>query len=78
MTHERVEAYNKLIKALTTAPFLLNPDFKKPFKLYIDACMDGLGAALHQIQIVNALIRSGHGPSPRVTQLGCLCLVWAL
>ncbi|MBW0557017.1 hypothetical protein O181_096732 [Austropuccinia psidii MF-1] len=29
------------------------PDFKFPFKLYIDASGDGLGAALHQAQIIN-------------------------
>ncbi|MBW0502923.1 hypothetical protein O181_042638 [Austropuccinia psidii MF-1] len=29
------------------------PDWKLPFKLYIDACGEGLGASLHQVQIVN-------------------------
>ncbi|MBW0512661.1 hypothetical protein O181_052376 [Austropuccinia psidii MF-1] len=29
------------------------PDWNIPFKLYIDACGDGLGAALHQVQIIN-------------------------
>ncbi|MBW0521067.1 hypothetical protein O181_060782 [Austropuccinia psidii MF-1] len=29
------------------------PDWKLPFKLYIDACGEGLGAALNQVQIVN-------------------------
>ncbi|MBW0573490.1 hypothetical protein O181_113205 [Austropuccinia psidii MF-1] len=29
------------------------PDFTLPFKLYIDASGDGLGAALHQAQIIN-------------------------
>ncbi|MBW0561910.1 hypothetical protein O181_101625 [Austropuccinia psidii MF-1] len=29
------------------------PDFKLLFKLYIDASGDGLGAALHQVQIIN-------------------------
>ncbi|MBW0568550.1 hypothetical protein O181_108265 [Austropuccinia psidii MF-1] len=28
-------------------------DWKLPFKLYIDACGEGLGAALHQTQIIN-------------------------
>ncbi|MBW0515103.1 hypothetical protein O181_054818 [Austropuccinia psidii MF-1] len=41
------------VKALTTAPLLLIPYFKLPFKLYIDASGDGLGAALHQVQIIN-------------------------
>ncbi|MBW0512834.1 hypothetical protein O181_052549 [Austropuccinia psidii MF-1] len=29
------------------------PDWKLPFKIYMDACGEGLGAALHQVQIVN-------------------------
>ncbi|MBW0512794.1 hypothetical protein O181_052509 [Austropuccinia psidii MF-1] len=35
------------------APFLLIPYWKLPFKLYIYACREGLGAALHQTQIIN-------------------------
>ena len=52
MTHERVKAFNAIREHLTNAPLLLMPDFKKPFKLYVDASMDGLGAALHQLQII--------------------------
>ncbi|MBW0543027.1 hypothetical protein O181_082742 [Austropuccinia psidii MF-1] len=47
MTVDRVKAFGSLIQALTTAPLLLIQDFKLPFKLYIDASGDGLGAALH-------------------------------
>ncbi|MBW0583138.1 hypothetical protein O181_122853 [Austropuccinia psidii MF-1] len=47
MTVDRVKAFESLRQALTTAPPLLMPDFKLPFKLYIDASGDGLGAALH-------------------------------
>ncbi|MBW0542221.1 hypothetical protein O181_081936 [Austropuccinia psidii MF-1] len=43
----------KIMYALTNAPLLLMPDWKLPFKLYINACAEGLGAALHQVQIVN-------------------------
>ncbi|MBW0533503.1 hypothetical protein O181_073218 [Austropuccinia psidii MF-1] len=46
MTHERIEAYEKIRKSLTEAPLLLIPDLNMPFKLYIDACGDGLGEAL--------------------------------
>ncbi|MBW0584829.1 hypothetical protein O181_124544 [Austropuccinia psidii MF-1] len=53
MTVDRVKAFESLREALTTAPLLLMPDFKLPFKLYIDASGDGLGAALHQAQIIN-------------------------
>ncbi|MBW0563304.1 hypothetical protein O181_103019 [Austropuccinia psidii MF-1] len=53
MTVDRVRAFEYLRQALTTAPLLLMPDFKLPFKLYIDASGDGFGAALHQVQILN-------------------------
>ncbi|MBW0555663.1 hypothetical protein O181_095378 [Austropuccinia psidii MF-1] len=53
MTQERIQAYDKIKYALTNAPLLLMPDWKLPFKLYIDACGEALGAALHQVQIVN-------------------------
>ncbi|MBW0518478.1 hypothetical protein O181_058193 [Austropuccinia psidii MF-1] len=53
MTEERVKAYEELKSSLTNSPFLLIPDLKLPFKLYIDACGEGLGVALHQTQIIN-------------------------
>ncbi|MBW0577001.1 hypothetical protein O181_116716 [Austropuccinia psidii MF-1] len=53
MTVDRIKAFESLREALTTAPLLLMPDFKRPFKLYIDTSGDGLGAALHQVQIIN-------------------------
>ncbi|MBW0563055.1 hypothetical protein O181_102770 [Austropuccinia psidii MF-1] len=53
MTVHRVKAFQYLRQAFTNAPLLLMPDFKLPFKLYIDSSGDGLGAALHQVQIIN-------------------------
>ncbi|MBW0524538.1 hypothetical protein O181_064253 [Austropuccinia psidii MF-1] len=53
MTVGRVKAFESLGQTLTTAPLLLMPDFNLPFKLYIDASGDGLGAALHQVHIIN-------------------------
>ncbi|MBW0540057.1 hypothetical protein O181_079772 [Austropuccinia psidii MF-1] len=53
MTQERIKAYENIRKALTEAPLLLMPDWNIPFKLYIDACGDGLGEALHQVQIID-------------------------
>ncbi|MBW0536748.1 hypothetical protein O181_076463 [Austropuccinia psidii MF-1] len=53
MTKERVKAYEELKNSLTNAPFLLIPYLKLPFELYIDACGEGLGAALHQTQMIN-------------------------
>ncbi|MBW0517824.1 hypothetical protein O181_057539 [Austropuccinia psidii MF-1] len=48
MTQERIQAYKKIRYALTNEPLLLIPNWKLPFKLYIDACGEGLGEALHQ------------------------------
>ncbi|MBW0504831.1 hypothetical protein O181_044546 [Austropuccinia psidii MF-1] len=53
MTVDRVKSFEYLRQALNTAPLLLMPDLKQPFKLYIDASGDGLGSKLHQLQIIN-------------------------
>ncbi|MBW0560368.1 hypothetical protein O181_100083 [Austropuccinia psidii MF-1] len=53
MTEERVKAYEEMKNFLTNAPFLLIPDWKLAFKLYIDEYGEGLGDALHQTQIIN-------------------------
>ncbi|MBW0562639.1 hypothetical protein O181_102354 [Austropuccinia psidii MF-1] len=65
------------------------PDFKLPFKLYIDASEDGLGAVLHQVQSTND--KPVEGPICFISrqikptesryaamQMECICLVWAL
>ncbi|MBW0498367.1 hypothetical protein O181_038082 [Austropuccinia psidii MF-1] len=65
------------------------PDFKLPFKLYIGASEDGLGAALHQFKIIND--KPVEGPISFISkqikatqarygasQMECLCLVWDL
>ncbi|MBW0486017.1 hypothetical protein O181_025732 [Austropuccinia psidii MF-1] len=89
MTVDRVEAFESLRKALTTASLLLMPDFRLLFKLYIDASGDGLGAALHQVQIINE--KPVEGPicfiSRKIkptedrygeSQMECLFLIWDL
>ncbi|MBW0531522.1 hypothetical protein O181_071237 [Austropuccinia psidii MF-1] len=54
ITKERRDAYERIKNELTNAPVLLLPDFELKLKLYIDAaCSQGLGAALHQRQIVD-------------------------
>ncbi|MBW0531845.1 hypothetical protein O181_071560 [Austropuccinia psidii MF-1] len=53
MTAERVKALKSLRQSLTTTALLLMPDFKLPFKIYIDESGDDLGAALNQAQIIN-------------------------
>ncbi|MBW0561798.1 hypothetical protein O181_101513 [Austropuccinia psidii MF-1] len=89
ITVNRVKAFDSLREALTTAPFLLIPHFKLPFKLYIDSSGDGLGATLHQVQIINdkpvegpiCFISRQMKPTEArygLTQMECLCLVWAL
>ncbi|MBW0488803.1 hypothetical protein O181_028518 [Austropuccinia psidii MF-1] len=89
MTQESIKAYEEIRKALTEATLLLMPDSNIPFKVYIDACGDGLGAALHQVQIIDEKptegpicyisrqikpTEAGYGAS----QMECLCLVWEL
>ncbi|MBW0493292.1 hypothetical protein O181_033007 [Austropuccinia psidii MF-1] len=89
MTQDRIKAYEKIRKALTEAHLLLMHDWNIHFTFYIDACGDGLGEALQQVQIIDYKPTKGpvcyisrqikptkarYGPR----QIGCLCLVWAL
>ncbi|MBW0488946.1 hypothetical protein O181_028661 [Austropuccinia psidii MF-1] len=90
ITKERRDAYERSKYELTNAPVLILPEVELPFKLYIDAaCSQGLGAALHQRQIVDGEPREGvicyisrqlKDSEARygATQTECLCLVWAL
>ncbi|MBW0531998.1 hypothetical protein O181_071713 [Austropuccinia psidii MF-1] len=89
MTVDRVKAFQYLRQALSTAPLLLMPDFKLPFKLYIDSSGDGLGAEIHQVQIkidkplkgpICLIFRKIKPTEARYgeSQMECLCLVWAL
>ncbi|MBW0575200.1 hypothetical protein O181_114915, partial [Austropuccinia psidii MF-1] len=89
MTQERIKEYEKIKYALTNAPLLLMLYWKLPFKIYIDACGEGLGAALHQVQIVNdkpyespiSFISRQIKPTEAkygASQMECLCLVWAM
>ncbi|MBW0502656.1 hypothetical protein O181_042371 [Austropuccinia psidii MF-1] len=89
MTQERIKAYEKIRKALTEALLLLMPYWNIPFKVYIDSCGDGLGAALHQVQIIDYKPTEGQvcyisrqiKPTEArygASKMECLCLVWAL
>ncbi|MBW0524654.1 hypothetical protein O181_064369 [Austropuccinia psidii MF-1] len=89
MTVDRVKGFESLRQALTTAPLLVMPDFKLPFRLCSDASGDELGAALHQVQIIHDKPVEGHicfissqiKPTEArygASQMECLCLVWAL
>ncbi|MBW0556446.1 hypothetical protein O181_096161 [Austropuccinia psidii MF-1] len=89
MTQERIKAYEKIRKALTEAPLILMLSWNIPFKLYIHACGDELGEALHQVQIIDD--KPTEGPVCYISrqikqteaqysasQIECLRLVWAL
>ncbi|MBW0569691.1 hypothetical protein O181_109406 [Austropuccinia psidii MF-1] len=89
MTVDSVKSFESLRQPLTTAPLLLMPDFKLQLKLYIDASGDELGAALHQVHIINdkpvegpiCFISRQIKPTEArygASQMECLCLVWAL
>ncbi|MBW0556880.1 hypothetical protein O181_096595 [Austropuccinia psidii MF-1] len=65
MTVDRAKSFQPLRQALTTASLLLIPKFKLPFKMYIDASGDGIGAALYQGQIMKN--KPGEG---------CLCFIY--
>ncbi|MBW0529037.1 hypothetical protein O181_068752 [Austropuccinia psidii MF-1] len=77
------------LKALGHVVSGLLPDWKLPFELYIDACGEGLGVALHQTQRINdkpaeepiCYISRQIKPTEArygASQVECLCLVWAL
>ncbi|MBW0484174.1 hypothetical protein O181_023889 [Austropuccinia psidii MF-1] len=84
------DEYERTKYQLTNAPVIILPDFELPLKLYIDAaCSQGLGAALHQRQIVDGQPREGvicytsrqlkySKARYGATQTECLCLFWAL
>ncbi|MBW0508966.1 hypothetical protein O181_048681 [Austropuccinia psidii MF-1] len=89
MTQEGIQAYDNIEYSLTNSPLLLMPQCKIPFKLYLDACVKGLGEALHQVQIVNDTPYEGpvcfisRQIKPTEARYGeiqiqLLCLVWAL
>ncbi|MBW0476840.1 hypothetical protein O181_016555 [Austropuccinia psidii MF-1] len=89
MTVDRVKAFEYSRQALTTAPLLLMPDFKLPFKIYIDSSEDGIGTSLYKVQIINDepvegpiffISRQIKPTEARYgeSQMECLCLIWAL
>ncbi|MBW0509202.1 hypothetical protein O181_048917 [Austropuccinia psidii MF-1] len=89
MTQERITAYEKIRKALTEETSLLMPDWNILFKLYIDACGDGLGSAPNQVQIIDdkpteepvCYISRQIKPTEArygASQMKFSCFVWAL
>lgn len=84
-TKEPEDSLQAAKRSLLTPAVLAMPDFSLLFKLYIDACFEGLGAALSQVQQNKerpiAFISRRLRPSEEryaATQLECLGLIWAL
>ncbi|MBW0482513.1 hypothetical protein O181_022228 [Austropuccinia psidii MF-1] len=90
LTKARGDAYPRIKHELTNAPLLILPGFELPFKLYIyAACIQGLGEALHQRQVVDGepsegviccISRQLKDSEARYgeTQTEFLCQYWAL
>ena len=47
---DQQKSFDELINLCTSTPLLGFADYTKPFKLYTDASMEGLGAVLYQEQ----------------------------
>ncbi|GFU75003.1 retrovirus-related Pol polyprotein from transposon 297 [Trichonephila clavipes] len=78
---EAQKAFDVIKAAITKAPVLKLPDFKKPFELFTDASSIGVGAVLNQEQrpvvFVSRTLSTAEG-NYMVTERECLAVVWAL
>lgn len=52
MGKEIIETYKVLRVALTTELLPLHSDPMRPFKSYVDACMEGIEAVLRHVQMI--------------------------
>ena len=83
-TNEQQKAFGELRQKLTEAPIVQYPDFTKPFFLYTDASLTGLGAVLAQKdgkkEHVIAYASRTLNPAEKnygITELECLAIIWA-
>jgi hypothetical protein len=81
-----VKTFDTLKDELTSAPVLAYPNYEKPFVLYTDACVMGLGAVLSQnddagqerpiVFLSRSLTDAEKNYS--ITELECLAIVWSV
>ncbi len=78
-------AFKALKQALTSAPCLYSPDFKLPFKVHTDACIDGIGGVLlqnvngedHPCGYVSRQLSTAER-NYATTEWECLAIVWTV
>ncbi|GFV82819.1 retrovirus-related Pol polyprotein from transposon 17.6 [Trichonephila clavipes] len=78
---ETQKAFDVVKAAITKAPVLKLPDFKKHFELFTDESSIGVGAILNQEQrpvVFDAHTFSSAERSYTVTERECLAVVWAM
>ncbi|GFV53729.1 retrovirus-related Pol polyprotein from transposon opus [Trichonephila clavipes] len=78
---EAQKAFDAVKAAITKAPVLKFPDFKKPFELFTDPSSIGVGAVLNQEQrpvVFASCTLSAAERNYTVTERQCLAVVWAL
>ncbi|CAB4494324.1 unnamed protein product [Rhizophagus irregularis] len=81
----KMKAFENLRDKLTIAPIVQYPDFSKPFFLYTDASIIGLGAVLakktddqeHVIAYTSRTLIPAE-KNYAITELECLAIVWAV
>jgi hypothetical protein len=84
-TQDQQKAFENLRDKLTQVPIVQYPNFNKPFFLYTDASITGLGAVLAQKdnnqEHVIAYVSRTLNPAEKnyaITELECLAIIWAV
>ena len=84
-SEEAEKTYRGLIEELCDAPVLKHPDMNKPFIVYTDASIEGLGGALMQeegnkqrvVEYASKALATSEKNYP-ITEMECLGVVWAV
>ncbi|GFS31675.1 retrovirus-related Pol polyprotein from transposon gypsy [Trichonephila inaurata madagascariensis] len=79
--NSKEKAFDTVNAAITKAPVLKLPDFQKPFELFTDASLIGVGAVLKQEQrpvVFASRTLSNAERNYMVAERECLAVVWAL